>query len=94
MNAASGRTRNELRVSRSAPVKDHEHVQLLVGAEAVLSASLDEHGRAFRDFKRHLLDLRATRSLRSSARSLISLRDSRSDAARQFGCGVAAEERS
>src|SRR5207245_10025745 len=38
--AASGRTRNKLRASRSAPVEDDEHAQLLVGAEAVVGASL------------------------------------------------------
>src|SRR5439155_22254459 len=55
--AASGRTRNKLRVSRSAPVEDDEYAQLLVGAERVLGAGFDERGRAFRDRERLVLDL-------------------------------------
>ena len=57
MSAASGRTRNELRVSRSAPFEDHQHAQLLVRAKAMVCAGFDEHGRAFRYRKRLPLDL-------------------------------------
>src|SRR5262249_12154662 len=71
---ASGTTRNALRVCRRPSVEDDEHAQVLVGAEAMVGAGLDEHGVAVLDRHGRAFDLEDAVALEHDVDLVIGMR--------------------